>query len=212
MRAGRVRVNDRVERDPSRWVDLDGDRLAVDGLPIAAAAKLHIVLHKPRGYVTSFGDPEGRKTVYELLDGVGAWVGPVGRLDRDTSGLLLFTNDALFAERITNPRSRLEKTYRVRTGTPIGEAELSLLREGVELDDGPTLPARATLAKSYASYSVLELAILEGRNRQVRRMLRAVGSRVRELKRIAIGPVHLGDLESGRWRMLTGAEVRALSR
>lgn len=208
--AGWVRVDGLVVRDPERWVVLGRAVLSVDGKPVAAAEKLYVALHKPRGYVTSFGDPGGRPTVYELLAGVPAWLGPVGRLDLETSGLLLFTNDTAFAERVTNPTEKLSKVYEARARPALAEEALAALRRGVELDDGPTRPAGVRLLRRYAGYCVVELTLTEGRNRQVRRMLRAVGSKVERLKRVAIGPVALGDLPSGKWRRLTEQELARL--
>lgn len=208
--AGRVRVNGRVARDPATWVDPERELVALDGKPVRSARKLYLCLNKPKGFLTSYGDPRGRRTVYDLLAGVPAWVFPVGRLDRDTSGLLLLTNDTGFAERVTNPRSGIAKTYRATTSRRVREEELERLRRGIELEDGRTLPARAALVGHRGPTSVVELALTEGRKRQVRRMFQALGQRVRELKRIAIGPIELGRLASGESRALTRAELRAL--
>lgn len=210
VRAGRVRVAGRVVREPATWVDPARERVELDGRPLAAAAPLFVLLNKPKGYLTSLGDPRGRRTVYDLLAQVPAWVGPVGRLDRDTSGLLLLTNDTELAERVTNPAFGLVKRYRVTTRTRIGEEELARLRRGVVLDDGPTRPAEARFVGHRGPTSVVELAIHEGRKRQVRRMFSAVGRPVKELRRVAIGPLELGSLPSGTWRALTEAELGAL--
>ncbi len=210
IRAGRVRVDGAVVRDPERWVDPARSRVTLDGKRVEAASELVLALHKPRGYVTTASDPEGRRTVYELLADVPSWVGPVGRLDRDTSGLLLFTNDTELAERITSPASRLPKTYRVRARPALPDEALAALRKGVELDDGPTRPAEVTSLRRYKGYCLLELTITEGRNRQVRRMLRAVGGKVDGLKRVRIGPIELGLLPSGAWRKLRAREIGEL--
>lgn len=207
--AGRVRVDGRVVRAPDAWVD-ESARIEVDGRVVTQAEPLYLALNKPRGYVTTLSDPEGGKTVYDLLAHVDRWVGPIGRLDKDTSGLLLFTNDTAFAERLANPASKVGKTYRVRVAPALGEEQLEHLRRGVELDDGPTRPAVVREVGNWTSYCVVELKIHEGRNRQVRRMVRAVGAKVRELRRVAIGNVELGDLASGATRVLTASEVRAL--
>lgn len=209
VRAGRVRVDGRVVRAPETWVDEDA-RLELDGREVTRARPLYLALNKPRGYVTTLSDPEGGKTVYDLLTHLDRWVGPVGRLDKDTSGLLLFTNDTAFAERLANPLSKVGKTYRVRTVPALGDEELEQLRRGVQLDDGPTRPAVVRSIGNWTSYGVVEIEIHEGRNRQVRRMVRAVGAKVRELRRVAIGSVQLGDLASGATRELTADEVRAL--
>jgi 23S rRNA pseudouridine2605 synthase len=210
VRAGRVRVNGRVARTSETWVDPETDEVTLDGRPVGSARALHVLLNKPKGYLTSLGDPRGRRTVYALLEDVPGWVGPVGRLDRDTSGLLLLTNDTDLAERVTNPESGLEKVYRVTTKARVAEEELARLRAGLVLDDGPTRPARVELVGHRGPTSVLEIAIREGRNRQVRRMFLAVGRPVKELRRIAIGPLVLGELASGRWREVERGEMEAL--
>lgn len=210
VRAGRVRVNGRVQRDPDAWVAATGARLELDGARVAAAAPLYLCLNKPKGYLTSRGDPRGRRTVYDLLGDQAGWVGPVGRLDRDTSGLLLLTNDTELAERVTNPDHGLPKRYRVTTKARVGPEELERLRRGPRLDDGPTRPAEARLVGHRGPTSVVELVVHEGRKRQVRRMFAAVGRPVKELRRVALGPLELGELGSGRWRALSADEVRAL--
>jgi pseudouridine synthase len=201
--AGRVTVNGRGARDADAWVDVVRDRVAVDGKPLRAAQRLYLALHKPKGYVTSFGDPQGRPTVYDLLGSVEAWVAPVGRLDLDTSGLLLLTNDTDFADGVTDPGSAIDKVYEVLCARPVTDAQLERLQRGVELEDGPTRPAR--VARGDDSRRI-ELTIHEGRNRQVRRMLAKVGNKVSDLVRVAIGPVRLGDLEPGGWRPLSARE------
>jgi len=209
---GRVCVNGRVERAADTWVDPLRDAVTLDGRPVGSASALYLCLNKPKGVLTSFGDPAGRRTVYDLLDAVPAWVFPVGRLDRDTSGLLLLSNDSDFAERVTNPAFGLSKLYRATVAPRITQAQLEPLARGIELDDGPTRPARARLVGHRGPTSVVELEIREGRNRQVRRMFRALGRRVRELRRLAIGPVQLGTLPSGSLRALTRAERAELLR
>ena len=210
IEAGRVRVNGRTLRKAETWVDAERDAVTLAGRPLHGARALHVVLNKPKGFLTSCGDPRGRRTVYDLLDDLPAWVFPVGRLDRDTSGLLLLTNDTELGARVTDPASGLEKRYRVITKTRVTEAELARLEEGVTLADGPTRPARARLVGHRGPTSVVELAITEGKNRQVRRMFLALGRPVKELRRVAIGPLELGTLASGRWRALTRAELATL--
>jgi len=191
-------------------VDLDKDRVTIDGRPLRAAVKIYILLYKPKGYLTTYKDPEGRPTVYDLIAGVGTWLSPVGRLDLDTSGLLLLTNDTDFAERVTNPGHKVPKTYQVKASTLLSEAQIERLRQGVILNDGPTQPATVSRLRDSAKYTVLEMTITEGRNRQVRRMIEALGSKVLKLVRTAIGPIRIGDLEIGKWRKLTTDEVVAL--
>jgi pseudouridine synthase len=208
--AGRVEINGRVVRNPDHWVDLDRDRLSVDGKPLRNAEKVYILLYKPKGYLTTWRDPEGRPTVYQLLDDVGKWLSPVGRLDLDTSGILVLTNDTDFAERLTNPDHKVPKTYQVKAGTLLNDDQLEQLRRGVELSDGPTRPALVTRLRDSGKHTFLEMTITEGRNRQVRRMLEAVESKVTKLVRVAIGPVRIGDLQIGKWRKLTPEEVQSL--
>jgi 23S rRNA pseudouridine2605 synthase len=209
--AGRVRVNGKVVQNADHWVDLDRDRVTLDGKPLRAAGKLYLLLYKPKGYITTYRDPEGRPTVYDLISDAGAWLSPVGRLDLDTSGLLLMTNDNDFAERITNPEHKVPKTYLVKASTLLTDEQLDQLRRGVELNDGPTRPAEVTRLRDSGKYTFLEITIAEGRNRQVRRMLEAVGSKVLKLVRTAIGPIRIGELPIGKWRTLTPDEVKALS-
>jgi len=207
---GRVDVNGRTVRDPSHWVDMARDRVRVDGRPLGQTKRVDLLLHKPTGCVTTRRDPEGRRTVYDLIADVGAFVSPVGRLDRDTSGLLIMTNDTQFAERVTNPRSGVPKTYLVKTSRRLTDEELQRLRDGVELSDGPTLPARVTRVRESGRHTDLEIVLTEGRNRQVRRMIDAVGARVRRLVRVRIGSIPIGALTAGSWRPLTTAELRAI--
>lgn len=210
IREGRVRVNGLRERDPQFWVDLTRDDVRLDEQPLERWKPLYFALNKPVGLVTTREDERGRATVYTLLADVKAWVAPVGRLDKDTSGLLLFTNDTDLAERITNPQSKLEKTYECLAAGALEDDTLERLRQGVELDDGPTRPARVRRLEDTPTGTRIELTITEGRNRQVRRMLEAVGSRVLALHRVAIGPIRLGELAQGAHRPLTAREVRAL--
>ncbi|MEO8036451.1 MAG: pseudouridine synthase, partial [Acidobacteriota bacterium] len=172
----------------------------------AKAAPLYLLLHKPTGYITTYRDPHGRPTIYDLLKERREYVFPVGRLDLETSGLLLLTNDTQFAERLTNPEFKVPKTYAVAASRAMTDEELDRLRNGLELKDGPTRPALVRRL----SDSSFHITITEGRNRQVRRMVEAVGAEVVALARIAIGSLTLGDLESGALRELTAAEVAEL--
>src|SRR6478672_1773125 len=209
--AGRVRLNGKVIQNPDHWVDLDRDRVTLDGKPLRGQEKTYILLYKPKGYLTTYRDPEGRPTVYDLLADFGAWLSPVGRLDLDTSGLLLMTNDTDFAERVTNPEHKVSKTYQVKASTLLIDEQLDRLRRGVELSDGPTSPAIVKRLRDSGKYTHIEMTITEGRNRQVRRMLEAVESKVLKLVRTAIGPGRLGDLTIGKWRKLTEHAMRALA-
>jgi len=208
--AGRVRVNGRIVQTPDHWVDVERDRVTLDGKPVRGGEKIYLVLYKPKGYITTYKDPAGRPTVYDLIEDLGQFVVPVGRLDQDTTGLLLMTNDTQFAERVTNPEFKIPKTYLVKVSTRLSDAQLESLREGVELSDGITQPAEVRRVRDSGKYSFIELTIREGRNRQVRRMIEAVGSKVLKLVRIAIGPLRIEDLEIGKYRKLSSAEVKRL--
>jgi 23S rRNA pseudouridine2605 synthase len=210
IHARRVKVNGRVIENPEHWVDFERDRVELDGRRVEPLTRLYILLYKPTGYITSKGDPEGRPTVYDLLKDVPTFVGTVGRLDEDTSGLLLFTNDTQLAERLTNPAHHMPKTYRVKCATLLSDQQLEQLRQGIELNDGPTRPARVERLRDSATHTFLELTITEGRNRQVRRMIEALDSKVLKLVRTRLGDLTLDGVSSGRWRHLSAAEVRAL--
>lgn len=205
IHAGRVKVNGKVVENPDLWIDFARDKVLFDGKPLRVQRRVYVLLHKPVGYITTLKDPEGRPTVYDLIPDVETFVSPVGRLDLDTSGLLILTNDTQFAERLTNPDHKVPKTYLVECADLLSDEALARLRAGVTLSDGPTKPAGVRRVQDR-----IELTITEGRNRQVRRMVEAVGSKVVTLVRTAIGPVPIGDLPIGASRELTAAEVRAL--
>lgn len=207
---GRVSINGKAIREMGTKADPALDDIRVDGRRIGAPERLrYILLNKPAACVTTRSDPQGRRTVIELLGGVREYVYPVGRLDYDTEGLLLLTNDGDLAARLTHPRHGVARTYEARVaGTPGAEA-LDLLRNGVPLDGRRTLPAEV-VPLSKGRDSVLRLTIREGRNRQVRRMLEAVGHPVRALRRTRIGPLSDRRLGPGDWRDLTTQEIRAL--
>lgn len=207
---GRVAVNGKVAGSPDVWVDMEHDRVTLDGKPVRARQRLYLLLYKPKGYITTYHDPEKRATVYDLISDVDEWVFPVGRLDLDTSGLLLLTNDAQFAERVTNPSSKIPKTYLVKASTLLSEADLEKLRRGVVLSDGPTAPALVTRLRDSGPRTFFEITITEGRNRQVRRMVEALGSKVLKLVRTKIGALEIGGLQVGAHRPLTSAEITAL--
>jgi 23S rRNA pseudouridine2605 synthase len=209
--AGRVAVNGRIVRDPDAWVDLERDRVTLDGKPVRGGEKVYILLYKPTGYLTTYRDPEGRPTVYDLIGDAGTWLVPVGRLDLETSGLRVLTNDTQFAERLTNPDYKVPKTYQVKAASLLSDEQIEALRRGVELSDGPTRPAAVARLRDSGRHTFLELTISEGRNRQVRRMLEAVDSKVLKLVRTAIGAIRIGELPIGKWRRLTPAEVNELS-
>ena len=168
------------------------------------------MLNKPRGYVTTVSDELGRKSVMELLDGIEERVYPVGRLDKNTEGLLLFTNDGKFSNDIMHPSKHISKTYRVTVRPDISEEQLVQLSTGIELDGKKTLPATVTVVTKEENRVVLLMTIKEGRNRQIRRMCEAVGLEVARLRRISIGPLKLGMLKPGTWRELKPDELRAI--
>jgi 23S rRNA pseudouridine2605 synthase len=205
--AGRVRVDGEVVTDPARDVGERSD-VRVDGRRVRAGAPERLVLavHKPAGVVSTAKDPQGRRTVVDLV-GARERLYPVGRLDADTTGLILLTNDGDLAHRLTHPSFEVPRTYRARVRhPPVREPALRALREGIELDDGRTAPAKVRRLAA----DRLELTIHEGRKRQIRRMCEAVGHPVVALERVAFGPLRLGELEAGGHRRLTPAEVERL--
>jgi 23S rRNA pseudouridine2605 synthase len=204
---GRVSVDAEVVLDPARDVD-DSHNVSVDGRPLAGAERRVVfVLNKPKGVLSTVYDPHGRQTVLELVPSAGLRLYPVGRLDADSSGLILLTNDGALAHQLTHPSFEVPKTYRARVARgPVEERALRALRTGVRLEDGLTAPAGARRLKG----NLLELTIHEGRNRQVRRMCEAVGHPVLELHRVSFGSLRLNGLASGAHRRLTQAEVRGL--
>ena len=205
--AGRVTVDGETVTDPARAVT-GAEAIAVDGRRLAATPRRVVyAVHKPAGVVSTAHDTHGRPTVVELVPEAGTRLYPVGRLDADSTGLILLTNDGELANHLTHPRYEVPKTYRARVANPpVREPALRALREGVELDDGRTAPARVRRVRP----DVLELTIREGRNRQVRRMCETVGHPVLALRRVAFGPLHLDDLPAGAHRRLSEAEVRRL--
>jgi 23S rRNA pseudouridine2605 synthase len=209
---GRVSLNGRIARDPEEPADQHRDRIELDGRPVTGAAPMYLAMHKPAGVLTTAYDPDGRPTVYNLLPpDLQSWIFPIGRLDGATSGLLLFTNDAAVGEALTNPDVGVPKTYEARVKGMVMPDELEALRKGVTLEDGTiTRPAQCRLMPSAAGSTWLELTIREGKNRQVRRMGRAIGHKVLRLTRTRVGPIELGDLQVGKCRELTEAEVRAI--
>ncbi|MEX1142233.1 MAG: pseudouridine synthase [Thermoleophilaceae bacterium] len=202
---GRVTVAGEVVADPARDVD-EASGVEVDGRPVAPEPREVHLLDKPAGVVSTASDTHGRRTVVDLVDSQRRLY-PVGRLDADTTGLILLTNDGELADLLTHPRYEVEKAYRARIEPPhVSQRALRTLREGVDLDDGRTAPAGVRVLEP----GTIEVRIHEGRNRQVRRMLEAVGHRVVELRRTAFGPLRLADLPAGGSRRLSAAEVERL--
>lgn len=208
---GRVKLNGH----PVKLGDKCGfkDLITIDGERIFLPRKrefVYIMLNKPRGYVTTVSDELDRRCVMDLLEDVEARVYPVGRLDRNSEGLLLFTNDGDFANSIMHPSRHVSKTYRVTVRPDISDEQLVKLSEGVEIDGRKTLPATVVVKEKESGRVVLLITIKEGRNRQIRKMCEAVGLEVARLRRISIGPLKLGMLRPGKWRELTAEELRAL--
>jgi 23S rRNA pseudouridine2605 synthase len=201
---GVVTVGGEVVVDPARDVD-DGDDVRVNGAPVGAEALEVWAVNKPAGVVSTAREPGERQAVVELVDSK-ARLYPVGRLDADSTGLLLLTNDGALANQLTHPKYEVAKTYRARLGKRVRDSELRRLGEGVELEDGPTAPAEVRKV----SDREIEIVLREGRNRQVRRMVEAVGNRVVALRRIAFGPLELGKLKDGESRRLNPVEIQKL--
>ncbi|MBV5340986.1 MAG: rRNA pseudouridine synthase [Deltaproteobacteria bacterium] len=209
---GQVAVNGVVITELGSKADPEKDTISVDGKPLKISAqRLYILLNKPPGYITALKDSQDRPLVTDLLKDVPDRVYPVGRLDYNTEGLLLLTNDGEWANRLMHPRHEIEKEYHVRVRGKVIDQQLKRMADGVELDDGMTAPAVVSLVKSGEQNDWISVAIHEGRNRQVRRMCEAVSLSVVRLKRIRYGALQLGTLRAGQFRYLSDAEVRELS-
>ena len=211
MTRGRVKLNGHPVKPGDKAtvrdiITVDGERIYIP----KTKKYLYIMMNKPRGYVTTMNDELGRKCVTELLDGIEERVYPVGRLDRNSEGLLLFTNDGNFANSIMHPAKQIAKTYRVTVRPDINDEQLVALSDGIELDGRKTLPATVVVKDKEPGRVVLLITIKEGRNRQIRRMCEAVGLEVARLRRISIGPLRLGMLKPGSYRELTADELRSI--
>lgn len=209
---GRVKVNGHSCKLGDKALPVK-DIITVDGERVVVEKKknnIYIMLNKPRGYVTTMSDELDRKCVTDLLVGLNERVYPIGRLDKDTEGLLLFTNDGSFANSIMHPSKHISKTYRVTVRPDINDEQLVTLSDGVEIDGKKTLPATVLVLDKQPGRVVLQITIKEGRNRQIRKMCEAVGLEVARLKRTSVGPVKLGMLKPGTWRELKPDEIRAL--
>jgi len=207
---GKVRVNGRIAVIGDK-IDPKHDSVTVSGKKIIRQKTFtYIMLHKPRGFITTMNDEMERKCVAQLIADVPARVYPVGRLDRDSEGLLLFTNDGAFANAMTHPSKHVPKTYRVTVRPSVSQEQLTALTQGVIIDDGVTAPAEVRVITREENRVVLEIILYEGRNRQIRKMCEALGLEVARLRRTAIGTVKLGMLKQGDWRHLTEDEVRKL--
>ncbi|MBQ2092636.1 MAG: rRNA pseudouridine synthase, partial [Clostridia bacterium] len=208
--SGKVKVNGKVASIGDK-VDPKKDKVSVEGQAVHAETEFrYIMLNKPRGFITTMSDERGRKCVAELVSDVGVRVFPVGRLDKDSEGLLLLTNDGEFANNLTHPSKHVPKTYRVTVRPAINEDILNHLMTGIMIDGKTTLPAQVKVLTQEPDRVVLEIVICEGRNRQIRKMCEAEGLTVARLKRTAVGPVKLGMLKQGAWRDLTPQELKSL--
>jgi 23S rRNA pseudouridine2605 synthase len=212
--AGRVKLNGALRNDPETPVHVGKDRIEMDGKPVIRSEKVYLVMHKPRGLVTTASDEKGRETVYDCLPKGLPWIAPVGRLDKASEGLLLFTNDSEWAARIVAPETHLDKIYHVQVGVIADERLLQALRNGVRgTEDGEWLRVkRASILRHGERNSWIEIVLDEGRNRQIRRILEHLRIEVLRLVRVAIGPLKLGDLAKGATRTMKPEEKQAMDR
>jgi len=201
-----VSVNNNIEKNPAFRCSLEIDKITVHGYPISSKKFIYIVMNKPLGVITTRLDERGKSTVYDILGEVGSWVFPVGRLDKDTSGLLLFTNDNQLGEQLTNPIMKISKTYLVELDRQITHDHLNLFRRGMILNEEKLLPAKVKLL----SEKKIEMTISEGKNRQIRRMCESLGYKVVSLIRTKIGSLDFDNLKPGEWKYLKKSEVENL--
>ena len=215
VEAGRVRINGKLARNPVQRITPETDRIEIDGEPIVRSERVYLALNKPRGLVTTRDDPQGRATIYECLAGAPLpFVAPVGRLDKASEGLLLLTNDSRWSSRLLDPASHVDKVYHVQVRGVLDDAGLARIAAGVEEGDtGEQLAVKriALLRTGSRSGAWYEIVLDEGKNRHIRRIFAVLDVEVLRLVRISIGPLALGTLAKGAWRMLSGDEVRALS-
>jgi 23S rRNA pseudouridine2605 synthase len=212
IREGQVRLNGATPRNPETPVRMGVDRIEVQGRGVQAAERIYLMMNKPRGLVTSAADEKGRETVYSILPAESNWLAPVGRLDKASEGLLLFTNDSEWSACITDPESHLDKSYHVQIATVASHGLLKALEAGVQSESGELLRCkRASILRSGEKNSWIEILLDEGKNRQIRRMLDGQGVEVLRLIRVAIGPLQLGGLGKGAHRRLRAKEVASLN-
>ncbi|MBP8818828.1 MAG: rRNA pseudouridine synthase [Syntrophomonadaceae bacterium] len=207
---GRVKINGLVVKEKGCTINPDVDRVEFDGRIISREEKVYILLNKPAGYISSVFDPQGRPTVMELLKDIKLRIYPVGRLDFDTEGLLLLSNDGDFTNLMIHPRYEINKTYQALVKGKPDKKSLQILQEGIQLEDGITAPARVNILKTFQDRTLLEIEIHEGRKRQVKRMCLAVGHPVISLKRTTFGSLKLQGVAPGKYRFLTPSEVNRL--
>jgi pseudouridine synthase len=205
IRGGKISVNKRIVRSPELWVDPRRDFIEVEGRSLKKAAFIYLAIHKPAGFVTTHSDELGRKTVYDLLPKAIPWVFPIGRLDKESSGLLLLTNDTRFGEKVSSPMEKVPKTYAVLVDRPLSDSDRKVMESGLTLADGTRLkPAVVRISKS--DHAFCKITLHEGKNRQIRRMFETLGYNVLDLNRVSIGAIHLGNLKEGEMRMLSSEE------
>ncbi len=210
---GKIKVNGKICKEPGKQIDINKDEVFFNNEKLQLPNKnIYIMLNKPVHYLVTTKDSFGRKTVYDLLPDFGLHLFPIGRLDYNSEGLLLFTTDGEFANNIIHPRYKLEKSYKVKVKGYINESQLKMLRNGVKIDGKMTLPAKVFVKKRTKEETILRMIITEGRKRQIRKMIKTVGSEVLSLKRLQIGDVKLGKLPNGMWRFLLPSEVESLKR
>jgi 23S rRNA pseudouridine2605 synthase len=210
VRAGRVTLNGRLVRDPETPVRIAQDHIGVDGSGVEERPKIYLMMNKPRAVVTTASDEKGRATVYDLLDPAKEWISPVGRLDKASEGLLLLTNDSKWAAKITDPASHLDKRYHVQVDRVAGDDLLARLKRGVSVGGDLLRVKEARALRVGNKNSWLEITLDEGKNRQIRRVLGALGAQVLRLVRVSIGLLELGDLKKGAVRPLTKREKRLM--
>ena len=210
VRAGRVTLNGRLVRDPETPVRIAQDHIGVDGSGVEERPKIYLMMNKPRGVVTTASDEKGRATVYDLLDPAKKWISPVGRLDKASEGLLLLTNDSKWAAKITDPASHLDKRYHVQVDRIAGDDLLARLKRGVGVGGDLLRVKEARALRVGSKNSWLEITLDEGKNRQIRRVLGALGAQVLRLVRVSIGLLELGDLKKGAVRPLTKREKKLM--
>ncbi len=204
---GRVQINGKIVRHPGEKVS-GKERITLDGRKVEKNKNIYILLHKPPGYLTTRKDEKGRKTVYDLLHNIPQWVFPVGRLDQDSEGLILLTNDTALGERMTNPRYGIPRTYQVVVHGSPSPNDLKRIREGTEIGRGEkTGPARVKILRQDPGSTLLEITLTEGKNREIRRIFDSLGQPVKKLTRIHFGPFHLGSLKPGEYRFLEPKSV-----
>ncbi|MBI5475804.1 MAG: rRNA pseudouridine synthase [Ignavibacteriales bacterium] len=203
---GKVSVNDVIINNPAYRCEISIDKISVDGRNLQKKSFIYIIMNKPLDVITTRSDEKKRKTVYDIIGKIDSWIFPVGRLDKDTTGLILLTNDNGLGERLTNPISKIPKTYYVKVDKPISENDINALENGIMIGEEMFLPSKVKVINKYE----IELTIIEGKNRQVRRMLEALGYEIISLSRTAIGKLTLPRLKTGEWRYLTKKEIELI--